>query len=330
MGSSTSSLLLLLLLAGVASAQDFEAPADTGHVLTGPQRVAGKVVRPGLDSMVAVPRVLVTLHRVGEDTAAPVDSVIADNEGRYEFRFTRTGDPQAIYFVSAAYGGITYFTPPLVHSTVVGDEAEIAVFDTTSAHVPISTRGHHLIISAAGTSSLRTITEVFEIANDSSVTRVARDGGPAVWSTPVHPRATQFAVTQGDIPARAVRLENGVANVYAPLAPGLKQFAISYSLPASVFPLRFTVAKPTQVLEVLIEEEEGTVSGAKLKEVAPVSLERRSFRRFLADDVPANESSVITLPATGKTNVDKAFVIGVTLTVGGAMAVALARTLRQR
>ncbi len=329
MGSSTSSLFLLLF-AGTVSAQELPAPADTGHVLTGPQRVAGKVMRPGTDSMVAVPGVLVTLHRVGEDTAAPIDSIAADREGRYEFRFTRTGDPQAIYFVSAAYGGITYFTPPLVHSTVIGDEAEIAVFDTTSAHVPISTRGHHLIISSVNTNSLRTITEVFEIANDSSVTRVAREGGPAVWSTKLHPRATQFAVTQGDIPAAAVRFENGVANVYAPLAPGLKQFAISYSLPASAFPLRFAITRPTQVFEVLIEEEEGTVSGAKLKEVAPVSLERRSFRRFLADDVPADEASVIILPAAGRTNVDKAFVIGLTLTVGGAMAVALARTLRQR
>lgn len=323
-------LSLLLFSTGAAFAQELQAPVDTGHVLTGPQRVAGKVMRPGVDSMVAVPRVLVTLHRVGEDTAAPIDSILAGVDGSYEFRFTRTGDPQAIYFVSAAYGGITYFTPPLVHSTVVGDEAEIAVFDTTSAHVPISTRGHHLIISSASTTASRTITEVFEIANDSSVTRVAREGGPAVWSTPLPPRATQFAVTQGDIPAAAVRFDNGVANVYAPLAPGLKQFAISYSLPASAFPLQFRITRPTQVLEVLIEEEEGTVTGAKLKEVAPVSLERRSFRRFLADDVPANQASVITLPASGRTNVDKAFVIGLTLTVGGAMAVALARTLRQR
>src|SRR5688572_8837110 len=105
-------------------------------------------MRSGPASMIPVPRVRVTLHRVGEDSAAPLDSTLADDQGRYEFRFTRTGDEQAVYFVSAAYGGITYFTPPLVHSTATGDEAEIAVFDTTSAQVPISTRGHHVIISA--------------------------------------------------------------------------------------------------------------------------------------------------------------------------------------
>ena len=281
--------------------------------------------------MIPVPRVRVTLHRVGEDSAAPLDSTLADEQGRYEFRFTRTGDQQAVYFVSAAYGGITYFTPPLVHSTVTGDEAEIAVFDTTSAQVPISTRGHHVIISAVDANARRTVTEVFELANDSSVTRIVRDGGGSAWSTALPPGASQFAVTRGDLPAAAVRFENGAAHVYAPIAPGLKQFAFTYALPASAFPLRYTVARPTEVLEVLVEEEKGSVTGAKLEEVDPVSIERRSFRRFLAQEVPANEVSVIDLPrAGGAGTIDRKYIVALVLTAGGAMAFALARALKPR
>ena len=322
--------MLVLALASVARAQEFPAPSDTGEVLAGPQKVMGQVVRPGEKDMIPVPGVWVTLHRVGSDTAAPLDSVKADTEGRYTFGFQRTGDERAIYFVSASYGGVAYFTPPLVHSIVQGQEAEIAVFDTTSAPVPISVRGHHLIVSAVDASSLRTITEVFELANDSSVTRIVGPGQNAVWTTTFPKGATRFEVAQGDVPAAAVRFENGRASVYAPIAPGLKQVAFSYALPAASFPLRFGLEKATQIFEVLVEEERGAVTGAKLKEVAPVSLEQRSFRRFIADDVPADAVSVIDLPFAASGGPDRRYIAAIAVTIAGVMAFALARALRAR
>ncbi|MEO8577597.1 MAG: hypothetical protein ABI556_12885 [Gemmatimonadales bacterium] len=312
-------------------AQDPVAQQDSQEVLSGPQRVAGQVVRPGTRSMLPVPNVWVTLHRVGSDRAAPLDSARADTQGHYAFDFTRTGDQNAIYFVSASYGGVAYFTPPLAHSTVRGEEAEIAVFDTTSGPVPIGTRGHHVIVSAVDASGTRTVTEVYELANDSSVTRVAPSGDGAVWSAPFPVRASSFRVSQGDIPAQAVRFANGRANIYAPIAPGLKQFAFSYSLPANAFPLSLPIVRDTQILEVLLEEEKGTVSGAKLTEKAPVAIEQRSFRRFLADDVPANSVSVIDLPAAEKKDrIDPRYMIALTVIIGGSMIFALARALRRR
>jgi len=332
LGSSTFSLTVLAIVASVAAAQDIPAPEDTGEVLTGPQKVEGQVVRPGDRAMVPVPGVWVILHRVGSDQAAPLDSVRADSQGRYSFNFRRTGDERAVYFVSASFGGVAYFTPPLMHSTVSGEEAEIAVFDTTSSHVPISVRGHHVIVSAVDAGQMRTVTEVYEIANDSSVTRVAGSGpNGQVWSVAFPAQASRFEVSQGDVPAEAVRFESGRARVFAPLAPGIKQLAFSYSLPARAFPLRIPVAEATQILEVLIEEEKGSVTGAKLKETAPVALERRSFRRFLADDVPADAVSVINLPGAARGGgVDPRFMFAVTAVIGGAMAIALARALRQR
>lgn len=331
MGSSTSSLVLLLV-ATLATAQEPVFPADSQEVLSGPQRVAGQVVKPGAKSMLPVPNVWVTLHRVGSDSAAPLDSIRADGEGRYSFDFARTGDEQAIYFVSASYGGVAYFTPPLAHNTVRGAEAEIAVFDTTSAPVPISVRGHHVIVSAVDASGTRNVTEVYELANDTSVTRVvpsSRD--ESVWSAPLPARASNFQVSQGDVPAMAMRFANGRASVYAPIAPGLKQLAFSYSLPAGAFPLSIPIVRETQILEVLIEEEKGTVTGAKLTEKAPVAVERRSFRRFLADDVPANSVSVIDLPAVGRAGaIDSRYMIGLTIIIGGSMVFALARALQRR
>lgn len=282
--------------------------------------------------MLPVPNVWVTLHRVGSDRQAPLDSIRADGTGHYKFDFVRTGDERAIYFVSASYGGVAYFTPPLAHNRVRGEEAEIAVFDTTSGPVPIGTRGHHIIVSSVDANAMRTVTEVFELANDSSVTRVApTDGDGVVWSVTLPQRAGNFRVSQGDVPAAAVRFANGKANVFAPMAPGLKQLAFSYSLPADAFPLSIPIVRDTQILEVLIEEEKGTVTGARLKEKDPVSLEQRSFRRFLADDVPANSLSLIDLPPVAKNSeIDPRYMVALTALIGLTMIFVLARALRRR
>ncbi|HVF38982.1 MAG TPA: hypothetical protein VM939_03710 [Gemmatimonadaceae bacterium] len=333
MGSSTFSLALVFL-ARVAAAQepapiqDTTAPPDTSE-----QRVIGQVVRPGETRMIPVPGVWVVLHRVGNDRAAPLDSIRADPKGGYSFRYRRTGDRNAIYFASALHGGIAYFTPPLHHALVKGEEAEIAVFDTTSRHVPISIRGHHVVVAAVDANSIRSITEVYELANDSSVTKVASNNSHsgAVWSAIVPSGARGFRITEGDVPAGAVKFSDGKASVFAPIAPGIKQVAFTYDVPASSFPLSVPIDRPTQVLEVLIEEPKGTVTGSSsLKEVEPVALERRTFRRFLASNVPANVVSVIDLPAAARTSVDRRYLALLTVIIGGAMVVALARALRRR
>ncbi len=319
-----------MLLTRTAAAQELDQ-ADTTQVPQGPQHVAGQVVRPGKDKMLPVPGVWVTLHRVGTDHAAPLDSMLSDPAGHYGFDFRRTGEPGAIYFVSASYGGVAYFTPPLQHSTVVGDEAEISVFDTTSAPVPISVRGHHVIVSAVDVNAQRSVTEVFELANDTSVTRVVSSAGGAVWSAILPTGAKSFQVTQGDVPAAAVKFTDGRAMVYAPIAPGLKQVALTYSVPAQNFPMSILVERETQIFEVLIEEEKGTVTSPKIKEVAPVALEKRNFRRFLGPDVPASSVVVISLPAVEKrADIDPRFMVALTVLIGGAMVFALARALKRR
>jgi hypothetical protein len=283
--------------------------------------------------MIPVPGIMVTLHRVGSDHAAPLDSMHADARGRFAFDYHRTGDSSAVYFASAVYGGIAYFTPPLRDSIVTGEAAEIAVYDTTSAGIQIGVRGHHIVVSSVDANAQRSVTEVYELANDSSVTRISRASGTSdpVWTAKVPSVAKDFRVSQGDIPAAAVSFRDARVLVFAPIAPGLAQLVFTYSMPASSFPLSVPVQQPTQILEVLVEDEKGSVNGAKLKELNPVTLERRSFRRFLADDVPENAVSVIDLPAAvRRTSIDRRFLVALTLIIGGTMIAALARALKQR
>lgn len=275
----------------------------------------------------------VVLHRVGPDRAGPLDSLRSDAAGRYRFEYQRSGSEDAVYFVSAMHGGVAYFTPPLTEKRIGGSAGEIAVFDTTSRRVPMSVRGHHLVISAVDTRALRAIVEVFELSNDSSVTRVAASERPegATWTTRLLPEASNFRVTQGDFPADAVQFANGVVSVFAPLAPGVKQLSFSYSVPASSFPIRLAQAARTDVYEVLIEDEAGSVTGPNMREMDPVTVEARSFRRFLAADVPQSAVAVIDLPpASASRAIDPRFMVALTLLIGGAMVVVLARALRRR
>lgn len=295
--------------------------------------VSGRVVRPGARSMEPVSGVWVVLHRVGPDRAGPLDSLRSDASGRYRFEYMRSGSEDAVYFVSAMHGGVAYFTPPLTERRIGGRAGEIAVFDTTSSRVPISIRGHHVVISAVDTRASRAIVEVFEISNDSSVTRIAANDRPdgATWATRLLPDASNFKVTQGDIPLDAVKFSNGVASIFAPLAPGVKQVSFSYSVPASAFPLRLTAAGRTDVYEVLIEDETGSVAGPNIREMDPVTVEARSFRRFLAADVPQNSVAVIDLPpAAVSRTIEPRFMVALTLLIGGAMVIVLARALRRR
>lgn len=283
--------------------------------------------------MVPVSGAWVVLHRVGPDRSGPLDSLRSDAAGRYRFEYQRSGSEDALYFVSAMHGGIAYFTPPLTERRIGGRAGEITVFDTTSGNVPISIRGHHVVISAVDARAQRSVVEVFELSNDTSVTRVAASERPegATWAAHLLPAATNFRVTQGDVPADAVAFANGRANVFAPLAPGVKQVSFSYSVPASLFPLRLPLQARTDVYEVLIEDETGSVTGPKIKEMDPVTVEARSFRRFLGSDIPENTITVIDLPpAAASRAVDPRYMVALTLLIGGAMILALARALRRR
>ena len=286
-------LLLLLLPLGRANAQDVETPPGPG----GPRTVAGRIVRPAPSGEAGVSGVMVTLHRVGPERSGPIDSVRTGSDGRYAFRYQPTGSDDALYFVSASFGGIAYFGAPLRGAAVTGDDAIVTVFDTTSRAVPLRVNGRHLIISSSDPSERRAIVEVFELSNDSSVTRVGGRDDSATFRIALPPGARDFeAGRQGDVSPDAIAMVGGVAEVYAPFAPGIKQFSFSYTLPRDAFPLAVPQPVPTELLEVLLEDSTGTAEGAKLVRQGPVESSGRHFIRWLAEQVPAGEEVRVSFP----------------------------------
>ena len=295
----------------------------------GTRRVLGRVVLVRDTTQLPVGGVWVTLHRVGSDGAGPLDSVRTQGDGGFAFRYRPTGAADALYFASTSYGGIAYFTSPLRDAESRGDGAEISVFDTTSRAVPITLRGRHLIVSAAVADGSRNVIEVFELTNDTTVTAVpANDGGRGTWSVALPRGVEGFAVRPGEVPQDGMAAVGGRAVLLMPFGPGIKQVAFTYRLPAAAFPLRLAIERPTTVLEVLLEDPRGAVTGPGITAVDPVALEGRTFRRFLAQDAPAGAAVEVAMPVAAR-RWDRVLLPVLLVTMGGAMVVLLLRTTRR-
>ena len=305
--------------------------AGEGTAATGGAREArGIVQRVTAKGAVPLAGAWVVLHRVGRDRAAPLDSTRTDDGGHFTFRYRATGDTNALYFIASSYASIAYFTPPLRKAIATGADANLLVYDTTSAPVPIHVRGRHVIVTAPDTGKGRLILEVFELSNDSSLTRVAGTPEKATFETVLPDGAANMVATDGgDIPAEAVKFEAGRVKVFAPMAPGIKQLSVHYRLPLGKAPLAFPVPAPITVLEVLVEGTEGSASGAQLKKMASVTVGGRPFRRFVAQEVPVNAVVTVTTPAaSGATlSVRMAFVI---VAIGAVMLTGLGASLMRK
>ena len=291
--------------------------------------VSGHVVRGTRKAPVPVRSTWAVLHRVGPDKAAPMDSVRTGPDGGYAFNYKPFGDTSAVYFVSSSYQGVAYFTDPLRLPNVNGDDAQITVFDTSYAHGIIQLAGHHVIVGAPEANGNRQVGEVFDLQNDSTVTVVGSEASP-VWVTHLPHGVVNFQLNQnGEIPDAAVLRRGDSLALYAPISPGLRQLAITYQLPPAAFPLSIPLERPTSVLEVMVQEPLARVSGPRLLEQAPTTLDGRNFRRFLAQDLPANAVLGIDVPTSPDRN--RNWVITILSIVGAGLVVgALVAASRRR
>lgn len=285
----------------------------------------GRITRPGAGGRVLpVVGEWAVLHRVGSDAAAPLDSMRTRANGGFAFRYRASGDSNAVYFVSTTRGGVAYFTPPTREAMVRGGMADLTVFDTTTGPVPITVRGRHIIVTApdAATGTTRTVIEVYELSNDSTITRVAGQGQNPTFEAPLPAGVTNVMGGQGDISPDAVRADDGRVRVWAPIAPGLKQFSFTYEFPASRNDIAAPVETTIPVLEVLVEDPRGTAVGAGLTEVDPVQVEGRPFKRFLAQDVEPPGLVEVTTPGSAAT-AGRLRVMLVVTAIGAAMLLGL-------
>jgi hypothetical protein len=299
---------------------------DSSHA---ERRVDGRVVRGTREGQQPVANQWVVLHRVGPDRAGPLDSTRTAANGRFSIRYRESGDTSALYFASTSYGGVAYFTSPLRAPVVRGDDATLTVFDTTSGPVAIKVGGRHVIVGAVQPNGRRSVGEVYDLENDSTVTLVARDSMSPLWRTQLPAQALEFQVnTSGGLAPGAVSQRGSSVGLFAPLSPGIRQFAFTYELPSNAFPLTLPIDRATGVLEVLVQDPSARVDGVKLRETAPVSADGRTFRRFLGQDLSAGTAIRIDIPHLIGAEREKVY-FGVAAALLAAMVVALVVAARR-
>ncbi len=291
--------------------------------------VDGRVARGTRRDLVPVTHQWVVLHRVGPDRAGPLDSTRTDGAGHYQMRYHASGSPDALYFASTSYGGVTYFTAPLRSTVVRGDDGLITVFDTTSGPVQLALGGRHLIIGAPQANGRRPVGEVYDIKNDSTVTLVARDSLTPSWTAHLPAAAVDFQVNaNGELGAGAVLHTGSTVGMLAPISPGIRQVAFTYELPSDAFPLHIPVERTTGVFEILLQEPAATIAGVPMHEGPPVSTDGRVFRRYLGKDVPASSVLTIDVPHLIGPERQKVY-LGVGIAVVVAMLAALLFAMRR-
>ena len=324
-----------VLGAGVLGAQSLhplrgEPGAAPVQAVGESRSVRGRVVRGGEARARPLAGAWVVLHRVGSDRAAPLDSVRTDAAGRYAFRYRTSGDAGALYFVSSTHGGIAYFTSPLRTSVVSGDDAELVAYDTTSAPVAIRVRARHVVFSAPDSTRTRTVVEIFELSNDSSVTRVARGDSGVVWESVLLEGARDAHIGQADFSPDAVRFADGRARLFAPFAPGLKQLSFSYTVPAADDDFSLLVASPADVVEVLVEDPLARVEGGGVVAGGPTTVSGRTYARFLGQNVGGNAVVRVHAPTRGPASTGQLRLVIIVAALGTALLVGLARSMMRR
>lgn len=192
-----------------------------------------------------------------------------------------------MYIVSSRYAGIAYFTTPLRDAAVTSPDADITVYDTTSALFPLSVRGRHLVV-APPEGGVRRVVDVFEVANDSSRTLIAGAEG-MTWRVALPRGARDPGSSGGDLPPEAFRFTGGNAELTIPFPPGARQLVLTYAIPARGS-IDVPIVDATANLEVLVEGTGGRVAGAGLTAEEPVSMEGRTFQRYTASPVTAGAS----------------------------------------
>jgi len=247
-------LLLLTALATTAAAQQ---PAST----------AGRVVRlTGRDS-VGAPATRVVLHHIGHVDQGPIDSQLTDSQGRFRFRFR--ADTAAMFLLSARYEGIEYFSSPL--------DQDAASADTASS-APVSLQARYLVIRRAAADGSRPVLDLLILANRGWLTRVGRDSADPSWQGSIPRGIAAPRVGETDFSADAILLRNDSVLVFAPIAPGEKQIALEYTLPAGTpISIPFRDSVPTNILT---QEDSVRIQGGTMAAADSQMIEGERFHRW--------------------------------------------------
>ena len=245
-----------------------------------PTRAAGIVLRPATPAPVPVGNVRVVLHRVGLASQGPIDTVVTDLRGRFQFEFR--ADTTSSYLISARHAGIEYFSAPLgIHRTRPDTGIHLLVYDT-SATAPVATKSRTLVLGAPDVTGSRPVIDWFVLENRGTLTRVGRDSTESTWAArlPAGVRGPEVGDARlSQISAEAVTFRDDTAFVVAPISPGQKELLIQYEVAKDQRSLELPLGQIDSV-DLFIEEAGLAPDPGRWRVRDSQIFEGRPFRRY--------------------------------------------------
>ena len=261
-------------------------------LLAGPVTVRGRVVRVQHGDTVVAAGARVVLHAVTPERQGPLDSVIADAQGR--FRITATADSGAVLLLSARWQGVEYFAPPF------GDAAEpiTLVAVDTSSQQSVAVAARHVIVGGPAADGTRDVVDLIVIANRGERTRTAPDSLHPSWTMALPPHVANLTVGDADFSPEAFDLHGDTLMLSAPIPPGERQFFLMYQVPPGARRLQLPLGAALDTLSLLSEEHEVTTAPA-LTVTGEETVSGRVFQRQVGGRA-LGDTLVVTLPGAAR------------------------------
>ena len=218
--------------------------------------------------------------------------MVADAAGRFRFRFKP--DTNAMYLLSARYGGVEYFSPPVGTGPAADTALRLVVYDTSST-APVAVQARNIVVPRPGQDGSRAILELIILKNTGLVARVAPDSAHPSWTLGLPPLTGAMEVGESDFSPDAVIHAGDSVKLVAPLTPGQKQLTLQYQVVPTHGRLEFPIGPAAVAVNLLVEERDAQVRGGTLTLVDSQVVQGRSFRRWTGQ-VPAGGGVVVRVP----------------------------------
>ncbi len=267
----------------------------------------------------------VVLHALTAARQGPVDSVLTDAAGR--FQFLVKPDTSTLLLTSTRHAGIEYFSRPARAGALRPDTTLLVLVADTSSSAPVSLAGRYLMIGRPEQGGRRGALDLIVLQNSGELTRVARDSTVPVWTMPLPSGIENFAPGESEFSAAAVGIRGDSLTISAPLSPGDRQLMVTYTLPGSVKSLRVPFAAATDSVVLLLEEPTARVITPGFAVTDSQVIETRTYRRWVGA-VPAAGAVEVKFAVPGEGGPEAALALAALLAAG--LLVAGITVLRRR
>ena len=250
----------------------------------------------------------VVLHRLTATRQGPVDSVLSDAAGHFQFRVV--ADTSALLLTSSRHDGIEYFSRPAKPTGQGSDTNLVVLVADTSSSAPVSLAGRYLMIGRPQQGGRRAALDLIVLQNRGDMTRVARDSAAPVWAMPMPAGIEDFTPGESEFSAAAVGHQGDSLTISAPLSPGDRQLMVTYTFPVGVKRVKVPFAAATDSVVMLLEEPTALVVTPGFAARDSQVIEARTYRRWVGSmraagtvdvtfDVPGEGGKEATLALAG-------------------------------